>query len=85
METKTGIKYEKDTRGRTRYVRIDLEKYTTKDSVQELLDEIFANRNVDGQAEQSPYSKEYVAMINQAERDIKEGKGKKIAIADLWK
>ncbi|OAV69379.1 hypothetical protein Barb6_01717 [Bacteroidales bacterium Barb6] len=32
-----------------------------------------------------PYNKEYVEMINQAEKDIEAGKGKKIAIDDLWK
>jgi hypothetical protein len=81
METMTGVKYEKDTRGRARYVRIDLEKYSTKDSVQELLDEIFAHRNADGQAEESPYNPEYVKMIKEQEKLP----GVKIKIEDLWK
>lgn len=35
--------------------------------------------------EGSPYDPEFVAQILQAEQDIKEGKGVKIATEDLWK
>ncbi|MDR0574736.1 MAG: hypothetical protein LBG96_12025 [Tannerella sp.] len=33
----------------------------------------------------SPYKKEYVDIIKQAEEDIKSGKGKTMTIEDLWK
>jgi hypothetical protein len=33
----------------------------------------------------SPYDPEFVASILQAEQDIKNGKGVKIATEDLWK
>ena len=35
--------------------------------------------------EKSPYNPEFVASILQAEQDIKDGKGIKIATKDLWK
>lgn len=35
--------------------------------------------------EKSPYNAEFVASILQAEQDIKDGKGVKIATKDLWK
>ncbi|GHV66543.1 hypothetical protein FACS1894199_10190 [Bacteroidia bacterium] len=89
MKTMTGVQYEKDMLGRARYARIDLNKYSvTMDELQAFLNGSVSNkrsRRAVSQVEQSPYNPEYVAMINQAERDIKEGKGKKIAIADLWK
>lgn len=90
MEAMAGVQYEKDARGRARYARIDLNKYSvTMDELQAFLNGIMSNKSkrrvVSQVEEQSPYNPEYVAMINQAERDIKEGKGKKIAIADLWK
>jgi hypothetical protein len=34
---------------------------------------------------ESPYDPEFVASILQAEQDIKNGKGVKIATEDLWK
>ena len=35
--------------------------------------------------EKSPYNPEFVASVLQAEQDIKDGKGVKIATEDLWK
>ena len=35
--------------------------------------------------EYPPYDPEFVAQILQAEQDIKDGKGIKIATEDLWK
>lgn len=35
--------------------------------------------------EQSPYDPDFVAEILQAEQDINDGKGVKIATQDLWK
>lgn len=35
--------------------------------------------------EESVYNPEFVAQILQAEQDIKDGKGTKIATEDLWK
>jgi hypothetical protein len=35
--------------------------------------------------EDSPYNSEFVAMVNQADKDFKNGKGKKIKLDDIWK
>ncbi|GHT56795.1 hypothetical protein AGMMS49982_23810 [Bacteroidia bacterium] len=67
METMTGVQYEKDTRGRARYVRIDIQN-STRDEVQDLIDEIFANRDVDNAGETSPYNPEFVAKIRRTEQ-----------------
>ncbi|OAV71473.1 hypothetical protein Barb4_00628 [Bacteroidales bacterium Barb4] len=72
-----GITIEKDQSGKAHYARIDIRKYG------ERLMPFFKEIGID--TEISPYNKEYVEMINQAEKDIKAGKGKKIAIDDLWK
>jgi hypothetical protein len=40
---------------------------------------------IDFETEKSPYNPEFVKDILQAREDIKNGKGVKIAIEDLWK
>ena len=35
--------------------------------------------------EKSPYDPEFVAMIKQGDKDLKDGKGVKVDIDDLWK
>lgn len=35
--------------------------------------------------EDSPYNPEFVAMVKQADKDFKSGKGKKIKLDDIWK
>jgi hypothetical protein len=77
METIEGITIERNAHGTPKYAKIDIEKYG------ERLIPFFKEIGLD--KEISPYNKEYVEMIQQAERDIKAGKGKKIPIADLWK
>ncbi|GHT38378.1 hypothetical protein AGMMS49965_01550 [Bacteroidia bacterium] len=84
MKTLAEVTYEKDTRGRASSVLIDIQN-STREEVQELIDEIFANRNVDGQIEQSPYNPEFVAKIKQSEKDFKEGNYTTRTIEDLWK
>jgi hypothetical protein len=41
--------------------------------------------NIKFETEKSPYKPEFVKEILQAREDIKNGKGVKIAIEDLWK
>ncbi|KAA6336447.1 hypothetical protein EZS27_015394 [termite gut metagenome] len=38
----TGIEYEKDASGRTRYIRVDIDKYGENESLQDFLDGIEA-------------------------------------------
>ena len=40
---------------------------------------------IDFETEKSPYNPEFVKQILKAKEDIKNGKGVKIAIEDLWK
>jgi len=40
---------------------------------------------VDFETEKSPYNPEFVKEILKAREDIKNGKGVKIAVEDLWK
>ena len=40
---------------------------------------------VDFETEKSPYDPEFVKKILQGREDVKNGKGVKIAIEDLWK
>ncbi|WP_421942795.1 DUF2683 family protein [Pedobacter sp.] len=40
---------------------------------------------IDFETEKSPYNPEFVKDILQARADIKNGKGVKIAVEDLWK
>jgi hypothetical protein len=40
MEPLTGIEYEKDATGRTRYVRVDIDKYGENEAFQDFLDGI---------------------------------------------
>ena len=40
---------------------------------------------VDFRTEKSPYNPEFVSQILKAKKDIKNGKGVKIALEDLWK
>jgi hypothetical protein len=40
---------------------------------------------IDFETEKSPYNPEFVKEILKAKEDIKNGKGVKIAIEDLWK
>ncbi len=35
--------------------------------------------------EESPYKPEFVDMVNQADKDFKNGKGKKMQLDDIWK
>ncbi|MDR3287195.1 MAG: hypothetical protein LBT27_07115 [Prevotellaceae bacterium] len=76
MQT-TGIKIERDDKGVARYARIDLKKYG------KYLAPLFKKVGIN--TEESPYNPEFVAKIKKAEEDIRNGKGKKIAIEDLWK
>ncbi|GHV68086.1 hypothetical protein FACS1894199_14790 [Bacteroidia bacterium] len=90
METMTGVRYEKDTRGRSRYVRIDLDKCSvTMDELQVLLNEIMSNkrnrRAVSQVEEAPPYNPEFVAKIKQSDKDFKDGNYTVRAIEDLWK
>ncbi|GHT39475.1 hypothetical protein AGMMS49965_05580 [Bacteroidia bacterium] len=80
MKTLAAVTYEKDARGRASYVHIDIQK-STREEVQELIDEIFANRNVDGQVEQSPYNPEFVAKIRRREKQ----ESISIDYHNLWK
>ncbi|MDR0613700.1 MAG: hypothetical protein LBG45_09565 [Dysgonamonadaceae bacterium] len=77
MEQATGILIERNAQGIPSFARIDLKKYGDK------LMPFF--KDIGMEQEVSPYSKKYVQMINQAEENIKAGKGKKIDIAGLWK
>ncbi|GHT52430.1 hypothetical protein AGMMS49982_12630 [Bacteroidia bacterium] len=54
MKTMAGVTYEKDTCGRVNYVRINVQN-STRDEMQALIDEIFANRNIDSQGETSHF------------------------------
>ncbi|MEO6812800.1 MAG: DUF2683 family protein [Ginsengibacter sp.] len=38
-----------------------------------------------GVKEDGPYNPEFVAMVKQADKDFKSGKGKKIKLDDIWK
>ncbi|MFC4212547.1 DUF2683 family protein [Pedobacter lithocola] len=40
---------------------------------------------IDFETEESPYNPEFVKDIFQAREDIRNGKGVKIAVEDLWK
>ncbi|KAA6318330.1 hypothetical protein EZS27_031647 [termite gut metagenome] len=40
MEPLTGIEYEKDATGRTRYIRVDIDKYGENEALQNFLDGI---------------------------------------------
>jgi len=40
---------------------------------------------IEFETEESPYNPEFVKEILQARKDIKNGKGVKIAVEDLWK
>jgi hypothetical protein len=40
---------------------------------------------IDFETEKSPYNTEFVKQILKAKEDIKNGKGVKIAVEDLWK
>ncbi|NTE00570.1 hypothetical protein G6M26_23765 [Agrobacterium tumefaciens] len=40
---------------------------------------------IDFESEESPYNPEFVKEILKAKKDIKDGKGVKITIEDLWK
>jgi len=40
---------------------------------------------VNFQVEESPYNEAYIAKIQKAEQDMKEGKGTKVDINNLWK
>lgn len=40
---------------------------------------------IDFTTEKSPYNPEFVAKIKRGEAQMKEGKGVKIAVEDLWK
>lgn len=40
---------------------------------------------IDFETEKSPYNPEFVKQILKAREDIKNGKGVKIAVEDLWK
>lgn len=35
--------------------------------------------------EESPYKSEFVDMVNQGDKDFKNGKGKKMQLDDIWK
>jgi hypothetical protein len=77
MRQTSGITIERSPQGIPIFARIDLIKYGEK------LMPFF--REVGAVNEISPYNKEYIKMINQAEEDIEAGKGKKLSITDLWK
>ncbi|GHT68774.1 hypothetical protein AGMMS50239_34520 [Bacteroidia bacterium] len=47
MEQLTGIEYEKDATGRTRYIRIDIDKYGENETLQDFLDGIEVMFNKD--------------------------------------
>ena len=83
MKTVAGVQYEKDTRGCTRYVRIDIQK-STRDEVKELLDEIFANQPVETQAETSPYNPEFVAKIMESEKQYQNGEYEVVDVENFW-
>lgn len=34
---------------------------------------------------ESPYKSEFVTMVKQADKDFKNGKGKKVKLDDIWK
>ena len=34
---------------------------------------------------ESPYNPEFVAMVKKADKDFKNGKGKKVQLDDIWK
>jgi hypothetical protein len=42
MEQLTGIEYEKDATGRTRYIRVDIDKYGENEALQDFLDGVEA-------------------------------------------
>ncbi|GHT21351.1 hypothetical protein AGMMS4957_09990 [Bacteroidia bacterium] len=89
METMTGVQYEKGTRGRASYARIDLDKYgVTMDELQAFLNGIMSNKSnqrVVSQVEQSPYNPEFVAKIKKSERQYQNGEYTVRTIEDLWK
>lgn len=35
--------------------------------------------------QESPYKPEFVEMVRQADKDFKNGKGKKVKLDDIWK
>ena len=41
-------------------------------------------RNVDFKVEKSPYNAEFVAKIEQSRQEIKQGKGVRIKVENLW-
>jgi hypothetical protein len=41
--------------------------------------------NIDFTTEKSPYKPDFVAKIKRSQEQMKEGKGVKIAVEDLWK
>jgi hypothetical protein len=47
MEQLTGIEYEKDATGRTRYIRVDIDKYGENEALQDFLDGIEVMFNKD--------------------------------------
>jgi hypothetical protein len=77
MRQTSGITIERSSQGIPIFARIDLKKYGEK--LMPFFKEVGAVNEI------SPYNKEYIKMINQAEKDIEVGKGKRLSITDLWK
>ncbi|MDR2495538.1 MAG: hypothetical protein LBD21_00195 [Tannerellaceae bacterium] len=77
MREVKGITIERNSKGDPCSATINLEMYGEK------LMPFFKEVGID--EDFSPYSRKYVNMIRNAENDIMEGKGTKIAIEDLWK
>ncbi|GHV57462.1 hypothetical protein FACS1894182_06350 [Bacteroidia bacterium] len=71
-----GVTIERNAQGVPCFARIDLMQY--RERLMPFFKEIGLDKDI------LTYNKDYVDMINQAEKDIKAGKGKKIAITDLW-
>lgn len=72
-----GITIEKDSKGKAKYMRIDLRKYGQR--LREFIKEVGLEDEI------SPYDPKFVAKIKQGEKEIAEGKTHKINLDDLWK
>jgi hypothetical protein len=50
-----------------------------------LIKEFAKSLHLEIEEDKSPYNKDFVAKILKGEKDLKDGKGVKISVEDLWK
>ena len=80
----TFAKKKKNQRGGNEMATITLEYDGRNSAIKKLIAEIL-NLGAKEKVEESPYDPEFVKKIKRGQEDIKNGKGIKINIEDLWK